>query len=169
MSVDTAARPSKTELKRASHELQALGESLLDLADDRLAGLGLPEPLLDALRQARRMRSHEARRRQLQLVGKLMRGAGEPAQDAARDAIAEIRLGRAHDSLALHRAEQWRAELIADESATARFAAEHPHSDLQRLRALVRQARKDAAATPELRSGRANRELFRFVREAGAG
>ena len=62
--------------------------------------------------------------------------------------------------LALHQAERWRAELIADDEATTRFAAAHAGADLQRLRALVRNARKDAALAPEQRSGRAYRELF---------
>jgi ribosome-associated protein len=155
-------RPSKTRRKQASHDVQALGESLVELPDDQLGTLGLAEPLVDAIRAARRIRSHEARRRQMQLIGKLMRTADvEPA----RAAVAERQLGRARDSLALHQAERWRAELIADDEATTRFAAAHPGADLQRLRALVRNARKDAAAVPEQRSGRAFRELFQFVRE----
>ena len=155
-------RPSKTRRKQQSHDLQSLGESLLELADDHLASLGLEESLVDAIRAARRIKSHEARRRQMQLIGKLMRSADvEPA----RAAILERQLGRARDSLALHQAERWRAELIADDEATTRFAAAHPGADLQRLRALVRSARKDASSAPEQRSGRAYRELFKFIRE----
>ena len=155
-------RPSKTRRKEASHELQSLGEALVELSDERLAGLGLTEPLLDALQAYRRIRSHEARRRQMQLIGKLMRLADV---DAARRTVDEVRLGRAQDSLALHQAERWRAELIADDEAATRFASAHPGTDTQRLRALVRNARKDAALVPEKRSGRAFRELFQFVRE----
>jgi ribosome-associated protein len=155
-------RPSKTRRKLASHELQALGEQLVELADDHLASLGLDEVLVDAVRAARRIRSHEARRRQLQLIGKLMRSADV---ELARSAVAERQLGRARDSLALHDAERWRAELIADDAATTRFAREHAEADLQQLRTLVRNARKDAASAPELRSGRAYRDLFRFIRE----
>ena len=155
-------RPSKTRRKEESHELQSLGAALLELSDERLASLGLAEPLLDALRAYRRMRSHEAKRRQMQLVGKLMRSADV---DAARRAVDEVKLGRAQDALALHQAERWRAELIADDEAATRFASEHPGVDMQRLRALVRNARKDAALVPEKRSGRAFRELFQFVRE----
>ena len=70
-----AERPSKTKRKAESHDLQALGESLLELGDDHLASLGLDETLVEAIRAARKMRSHEARRRQLQLIGKLMRSA----------------------------------------------------------------------------------------------
>ena len=157
-----SARPSKTKRKLASHDLQALGEQLLELADDHLASLGLDEALVDAVRAARRIRSHEARRRQMQLIGRLMRSADV---ELARSAVAERQLGRARDSLALHDAERWRAELIADDAATTRFAREHADADVQQLRALVRNARKDAAGAPELRSGRAYRELFRFIRE----
>ena len=156
-----AERPSKTRRKIASHELQSLGEALLELGEDHLATLGLDEPLLDALRTARRMRSHEARRRQLQLIGKLMRSADV---ELARAAVAERQLGRARDSLALHESERWRAELIAHDDATTRFAREHAGCDLQQLRALIRNARKDAASAPEQRNGRAYRELFRFIR-----
>jgi ribosome-associated protein len=155
-------RPSKTRRKQASHDLQSLGEALLELPDDHVAALGLDEPLLDAIRSARRIKSHEARRRQMQLIGKLMRSADvEPA----RAAVLERQLGRARESLSLHQAERWRAELIADDEATTRFAAAHVGTDVQRLRALVRSARKDAAAAPEQRSGRAYRELFQFIRE----
>jgi len=156
-----AQRPSKTRLKEASHELQSLGAALVELSDERLARLGLPEPLLDALQAYRRIRSHEARRRHMQLIGKLMRGADV---DAARRAVDELRRGRTQDSLALHQAERWRAELIADDEAATRFASAHPGTDTQRLRSLVRNARKDAALQPEQRSGRAFRELFQFVR-----
>ncbi|MEO8309695.1 MAG: ribosome biogenesis factor YjgA [Caldimonas sp.] len=155
-------RPSKTRRKQESHDLQSLGEALLELPDDHLATLGLGEPLVEAIRDSRRIKSHEARRRQMQLIGKLMRGADvEPA----RAAVAERQLGRARDSLALHQAERWRAELLAGDEATTRFAAAHPGADVQRLRALVRNAGKDAASAPEQRSGRAYRELFQFIRE----
>jgi ribosome-associated protein len=155
-------RASKTRRKLASHELQSLGEALLEFPDDHLMTLGLGESLVDAIRTGRRVRSHEARRRQMQLIGKLMRSADV---ELARAAVAERQLGRARDSLALHSAERWRAELIADDAATTRFARAHAEADLQQLRALVRNARKDAASAPEQRSGRAYRELFKFIRE----
>ena len=155
-------RPSKTRRKQASHELQALGEALLELPDDQVERLGLSEPLVDAIRAARRIRAHEARRRQMQLIGKLMRLNDV---ELARAAVAERQLGHARDSLALHQAERWRVELIADDEATTRFASAHKGADLQRLRAIVRNARKDAANAPEQRSGKAYRELFQFIRE----
>ncbi len=82
------------------------------------------------------MRSHEGRRRHLQYVGKLMRQAPEEAIDRLRDAVSALHLGGAHDTLALHRAERWRAELVADDDAATRWLAKHPDADAQRLRSL---------------------------------
>lgn len=156
-------RPSKTQAKKAMHELQELGAALAALPADRIAALALPESLQSAIDELRRTRSHEGRRRQMQYIGKLMRGA-DP--QPIRDAVAAMQLGNAHDTLALHRAERWRTELIAGDAALAAWAAAHPGADLQQLRRLVHAARKDAAAAPDQRSGRAYRELFRFVRQA---
>ena len=161
---DTAAdveRPSKTALKRQAHEQQALGEALAALPDARLAALEMPEALRDALHEYQRTRSHEGRRRQRQHIGKLMRQADlAPLQEA----VAEAQLGRAHDALALHRAEHWRVELMANDEALTRWLAEHPATDAQQLRTLIRNARRDAALPPEQRHGRAWRELFQFLK-----
>lgn len=156
-----APRPSKSALKRQAHHQQALGEALAALPDTALAATPMPEALREAIAELRRTRSHEGRRRQLQFVGKLMRQAEiEPL----REAVAAAQLGRAHDALALHRAEHWRAELVADDDALTRWMTAYPNTDLQRLRALIRNARKDAALAPELRHGRAWRELFQFIK-----
>lgn len=159
-------RPSKTQLKREMHELQELGEALVALPADRVAALPLSDTLRSAVDEFRRTRSHEGRRRQMQFIGKLMR-ATDPAP--IREAVAAMQLGSAQDALALHRAERWRADLIAGDAALTAWIEAHPGGDLQQLRSLVRAARKDAAAAPGQRSGRAYRELFRFIRQAQPG
>jgi ribosome-associated protein len=155
-------RPSKTQLKKASHDLQELGEAVVALPEDRLVGLPIDDSLRDAIAEYKRTRSHEGKRRQMQYIGKLMRRT-DP--EPLREAVAAMALGRAKDSLALHEAERWRSELIASDDALTRWTAEHPESDLQQLRSLIRAARKDAAAVPEQRSGKAYRELFKFIRQ----
>src|SRR3954469_4568635 len=76
-------RPSKTRRKHDSHALQALGEALAELPDERLAGLPIEESLVDAVRTHTRTRSHEGRRRQMQYIGKLMRAVdAEPIREA---------------------------------------------------------------------------------------
>ena len=135
---------------------------MVALPDDRLEGLAIDEPLRDAIREYKRTRSHEGKRRQMQYIGKLMRRA-DP--EPLREAVAAMALGRAKDALALHESERWRSELVASDDALTRWTAAHPDSDLQQLRSLIRAARKDAAAVPEQRSGRAYRELFKFIRD----
>ena len=155
-------RPSKTRRKADSHELQDLGEAVVALSDERLAGLGMSEGLLDAIRAYKKTRTWEGKRRQMQYIGKLMR-RDDPAP--IRQAVTDMQLGRAQDALSLHQAERWRAELIAEDDVVTRWAAEHPQTDLQQLRSLIRAARKDASLVPEKRSGRAYRELFQFLKQ----
>jgi ribosome-associated protein len=154
-------RPSKTQLKKDSHELQALGEALVALPDNRVVDLPISERLRDAVTEYKRTKTHEGKRRQMQYIGKLMR---KDDVEPIREAVAAMQLGRAKDSLALHETERWRVELLASDDALTRWTAEHPASDLQQLRSLIRAARKDAATAPEQRSGRAYRELFQFIK-----
>ncbi len=110
--------PSRSALKRASDELQKLGKQLLDLPDSRLDAIGMPENLREALADYRRTRSFEGKRRQLQYIGKVIRSVdAEPL----REAVAAFKLGGARDTLALHQAERWRADLLADDEALTRW------------------------------------------------
>ncbi len=154
--------PSRSQLKRESDALQKLGEDLLTLPDSRLNALEMPETLRIALRDAKKITAHGAKRRQLQYIGKLMRGVeAEPLHEA----VAAFRLGHAQDQLRLHKLEHVRTQLIDSDEALQTYIAQHPGVDVQQLRSLVRSARKDAAANPEARSGRGFRELFQFLKE----
>ncbi len=163
---------SKTDLKRESAELQKLGEELLTLRTDLLGRLDLSDKLLDALRDAKRITNFEGRRRQIQFIGKLMRLLPPETQQAARDALAEQRAPSARETQLLHSAEQWRDRLIADDDAVAQWINTFAQTDTQQLRALVRQARKDAKPLDKTavsqglapRQGRAYREIFQLVR-----
>lgn len=168
----TGGEPSRTELKKESAELQKLGEALLDLRSDLFERLDLPESLANALDDLRRITNFEGRRRQLQYVGKLMRGLEPETQQSIRDALEEQRSGSAQQTLALHAAEKWRDDLIASDDALQTWLQHHPETDVQQLRALIRQARKDAPPSQDEvskglvpRRGRAFREIFQIVRE----
>jgi ribosome-associated protein len=160
---DAAAleRPSKTQLKQQMLQLQRLGQALTELPVDRLAAIELPERLRDAIVDFKRTRSHEGRRRQLQYIGKLMRGVDAEPLHAAVDAYT---LGSAVDALQLHEAERWRLELVRSDDAVARWTQHFPDSDVQRLRSLVRAARRDEALPESQRHGRGWRELFQFIK-----
>lgn len=166
IALEEAGPPSKTQLKAEADEKQALGEALLTLRADLMARLDLPDKLRDAIADAKKITNFEGKRRQMQFIGKLMRPL-DP--EPIREAINEQLNGSADLTLALHLAEQWRDKLIADDAALGDWLNEHPGTDSQQLRALVRQARKDAK--PEKpgeaqRHGKAYREIFQLVRQA---
>jgi ribosome-associated protein len=153
---------SKTKRKREMHELQALGVALVALPESRLQEMSLETRLHEAVLAAKRITSHEARRRQMQYIGRLMRDAdAEPIR--ARLAAVE---GHSAQAAAHHRRlEAWRERLMQDDEALTEFVAAHPGADLQELRALLRNARKEAK---EGKPPRAYRELFRFLKNADA-
>ena len=167
---------SKTDLKRESDKLQALGEDLLTLRADLLASLDLSDKLLDALTEAKRITNFEGRRRQMQFIGKLMRLLEPETIAAAQAALETQHKGSAEEKLALHQAEQWRDRLLADDDALTEWLTVEREagieSDPQHLRALIRQARKDQQAQPPestgaaLRHGKAHREIFQTVKAA---
>jgi ribosome-associated protein len=160
---------SRTDLKKESLELQKLGEDLLTLRPDFMARLDLTEKLKDAVAEARRISNFEGKRRQMQFIGKLMRLL-EPAEiDAIKAVLHEQHSGSASDILALHQAQTWRDRLIADDDAFGLWVQENPQTDSQQLRALIRQARKDAKPGKPgaaVRHGRAFRDIFQLVRAA---
>ncbi|GAB3474251.1 ribosome biogenesis factor YjgA [Polaromonas eurypsychrophila] len=165
IALEEVGPPSKTQLKAEADEKQALGEALLTLRADLMAKLDLPEKLLDAIAQAKKITNFEGRRRQMQFIGKLMRPLDTEPISAAID---EQKNGSAQLTLALHLAEQWRDKLITSDDALSDWLTEHPDTDSQQLRALIRQARKDAK--PEKpgeapRHAKSYREIFQLVRE----
>jgi ribosome-associated protein len=159
---------SRTDLKRESTELQKLGEALLTLRSDLMERLELSDKFKDAIADAKRITNFEGKRRQMQYIGKLMRLLEPQVVETVRAALEEQANGSNADKLLLHQAETWRDRLVADEDAAAQWINLNPGTDAQQLRALVRQARKDAK--PEkpgaaVRHGRAYREIFLLVRE----
>ena len=155
-------RPSKTQLKQLSQDLQDLGVAVSALSEQRLARIDMSDSLRDAISTYRKTKSFEGRRRQMQYVGKLMRQADE---DALREAVAEATIGSAREALLLHETERWRDELIAHDEAMTKWLAEHPDTDTQQLRSLVRAARRNAAnISVEQRQPKAKRELFQFIK-----
>lgn len=153
---------SKTRRKEVMLELQELGAALAALPAVRLAAMNLPEPLAQAVRDAQRITSHEAKRRQLQLIGRLMRAVDA---DSIRAQLAAVRGESAAARASQRRLEQWRDRLLADDAALTGFAREHPAADLQAIRAALRNARREAATG---RPPHAYRQLFRLLRDAGS-
>ncbi len=164
---------SRTDLKRESEALQDLGSELLTLRAGLLAPLDLPEKLLEALTEANRLTNFEGKRRQMQFIGKLMRKLDDEQVAAIRAALQVQKDGSASETATLHQAEHWRDRLLSEEGSDAaltEWLQLHPGSDAQQLRALMRQARKDAQANAAAPAGeaprhsRAYRELFQLIK-----
>lgn len=152
-------RPSKTQLKKQMHELQALGERLVSLNADQLDAIVLPEDLRAAVDEARRVPGRESLRRHLQYIGRLMRDV-DPEPIREKLAIWDG-LSRGHTAK-LHDIERWRDRLLDDDAALEEFMRGQPGADTQRLRALIRNARAERAAA---RPPKSVRELFRLLRD----
>jgi ribosome-associated protein len=158
-SADESAAPSKSQRKRDMHALQALGAELVGLRRDQLQRLELSDELREAVEFARRVTSHEGRRRHMQYLGKLMR---QVDADAVRAGIAHI-TGDSRAAVALmHAAERWRDRLLADDAALTEFVETCPAADVQWLRAAIRAARRE---TESQRAPRHARELYRWLHE----
>lgn len=154
------AKPSKTRRKRDVEALQELGSELLDFSEEVLQQLDLPEKLLDAITEARKIQSYGARRRQLQYIGKLMRDI-DPAP--IRAAIAARGHQQETHTQAFHLLEALRDALVLQGDSALGEVLEHfPLADRQHLRKLARQARREH---DEHQPPKASRRLFRYLRE----
>ncbi|TAK65971.1 MAG: DUF615 domain-containing protein [Betaproteobacteria bacterium] len=150
---------SKTRKKKDMLALQDLGAKLVDLNEQQIETMQLPESLLAAVREARRITKHEARRRQMQYIGRLMRDLdAAPIRERLEEWLGQ---GREHTAQ-LHALERWRDELLAGDPALERFLREYPGADSQKLRSLIRNARREQSAALPPKS---YRELFRALRE----
>lgn len=149
---------SKTELKQDMEALQKLGEELVKLKPAILVKFNLDEDLLDAIKDAQRFEK-EAKRRQLQLIGKMMRSRDpEPIQTAL-----DLHNNKHNQqSIALQKLEKLRDRMINEgDSAINSFMETHPDADRQKLRQLARQAKKEQT---ENKPPKAFREIFQYLK-----
>ncbi len=153
--------PSKSQLKREMHALQELGKRMLDLSDEQLASLTISDPLKAAIVESRRITQREARRRHLQYIGKIIRQEDDP--EAVSRAIDAFHAGSDEHTRRHHLAERWRDRMITEgDKVVGEFIDYCPSADVQHLRNLVRNARKDVEK--EKNTGQ-SRKLFRALRE----
>jgi len=150
---------SKTRRKQEMLALQTLGETLTRLSGEQLSRLDLPDSLRDAIMQARQISQRGALRRQLQYIGRLMRDVDA---DHIRNQLESVQAGAVRGVAILHRAERWREQLLNDEDSLAKFVSAFPSTDVQELRTLLRNAKRE---TEQQRPPRYFRELLRTIRQ----
>lgn len=156
---DLPERPSKSQKKRDAHALQALGKELVALSAEQLKRIDMPDNLRIAIAEAQRTRSHEGLRRQMQYVGKVMRGVDTGPLTEALDVIRGLSAAAVARE---HMLERMRERLMADEQVLGDIAAQWPGADLTRLRTLRRNALREREQN---RPPRAFREIFRELRQ----
>ena len=157
-------RPSKSEAKRQSNELQKLGEQLVDAPRDRVKRVEMPEDVKEAILTCQTITNHEGRRRALQFVGKKMRTLDEEEVAVIQRTIDSWKGASKAETAALHALERRREKLLADDKALTQLLAENPELDVQHLRTLIRNARKEQA---ENKPPKAYREIFQILKDLG--
>ena len=163
---EAEAGPSKTQVKQAMLDLQDVGVELLKLSGAQLDKIPMDERLREALREHGRMPTREAKRRHMAFIGKMLRNTDSEPVTRALVAI------RAGESRLLAEAEVWRERLLSDDAAMTEWIKAHPRAEVQPLRALVRNTRRELeaalAADPENNTARSKsrafRELFQKIR-----
>ncbi len=159
------SRPSKSQLKREMTALQDLGQELVEQPKDRVMRVPLPEDVRDAILECQKIRDHEGRRRQLQYVGKKMRSLEDEEIAAVRAMLDSWKGASKSETAAMHALERRREKLLADDNALTELRAKHPELDMQHLRTLIRNARKEQA---ENKPPKAYREIFQVLKQLQA-
>lgn len=157
-------RPSKSELKRQSNELQKLGEQLVEAPRDRVKRVPMPDDVRDVILETQTITNHEGRRRALQFVGKKMRTLDEEEIAVIQRTIDSWKGASKAETAALHALERRREKLLADDKALTTLLEENPELDVQHLRTLIRNARKEVA---ESKPPKAYREIFQILKDLG--
>jgi ribosome-associated protein len=155
-------RPSKSELKRQMSELQKLGEELVEAPRDRVKRVPMPEDVLEAILMCQTITNHEGRRRQMQFVGKKMRTLDEEEVAVIQRTIDSWKGMSKADTATLHALERRRDKLLTDDKALTVLLEENPELDVQHLRTLIRNARKEQA---ENKPPKAYREIFQILKD----
>lgn len=151
---------SKSQKKRDADALQALGIQLTTLSAAQLEAMALPQELLAALMEAKRLKSHGAMRRQAQFIGKLMRSVDHETILANYEAL---QAEKQSQTASFHEIEAWRNRLLTEgKQALTDFLTAYPQVDSQKLRQLIKKTQDEQQRHPEI----AGKVLFRFLRSS---
>lgn len=155
-------RPSKSQLKREMTALQKLGQELVEQPRDRVKRVPMPEDVREAILECQQIKDHEGRRRQLQFVGKKMRTLDEEEIAVIQKTLDSWKGLSKADTAAMHALERRREKLLTDSNALTELLEENPELDVQHLRTLIRNARKEQA---ENKPPKAYREIFQILKQ----
>ena len=154
--------PSKSELKREMTERQKLAETLSQLSADALKSVPLEEAMRDAIAQTSKIKTFEALRRHKQYLGKLMRALDADEIATIKKRLEVIEGPGKVETAKLHQLEALRDRLLADDAVLTTVIERFPDLDVQNLRTLIRNARKERESS---KPPKAYREIFQILRD----
>jgi ribosome-associated protein len=146
--------------------LQVLGAELIDEPRERVKRVPMPEDVRDAILACQQIKDHEGRRRQLQYVGKMMRSLTEEEVALIRKTIDGWKAPSRAETAAMHALERRREKLLADDGALTELRSQYPELDVQQMRTMIRNARREQA---ENKPPKAYREIFQVLKQLQAG
>ena len=152
--------PSKSELKRQMAERQKLAEALSALTSDALKSIPIDEDLRDAIAQTSKVRSFEGIRRHKQYLGKRMRALSDEDIAAIKKQLEVIEGPGRVETAKLHRLERLRERLLQSDEALQELITKYPALDIQSIRTLIRNAKKEREAKTE---GEAASEMTEYL------
>jgi ribosome-associated protein len=154
---------SKSQRKRDAQELVNLAKTMIAMPENRFKKLPLDEDLRTEVNFARNIKSNGARKRQLMTVGRMLRlRDNEDLLDAVNNVDQKNRQANAR----FHHIETWRDRLIeGSDQVLSEFLEQAPGANVQTLRQLIRNAKKEASLEKPPAS---SRKLFKLLRELDA-
>jgi len=156
--------PSKSELKRLMTQRQKLAEVLAALSSDALKTIPMDEAIKAAIAETNKIKSFEAIRRHKQYLGKLMRFLDDEELDTIQKRLDAIQGVSKAETTKLHHLESFRDRLIANDETFTNMIEQYPDMDIQNMRTLIRNARKEKEVN---KPPKAYREIFRVLKDMG--
>ena len=154
---------SKSQRKREAQELTSLAKNMMSMAENRFKKLPLDDELRAEIEFARSIKSHGARKRQMLTVGKLLRRRDN---EALVNAINGIDQKNRQVNARFHLVEAWRDRLIqGNDQVLSELLEQAPGANVQTLRQLIRNAKKEVSLEKPPSSAR---KLFKLLREMDA-
>jgi ribosome-associated protein len=152
---------SKSQVKRETAALQAMGMKLIEFNEKQLSSCDLPQELIRAVLEAKKIKSNLAQKRQAQYIGKLIRKAD---MEQIKTAIARAEHSGPQVAAEMKQLNNWRDRLLDEgKQALTDYLNEFNEVDVQHLRHLIRDAKKERDSQTATGAGK---KLFRFLRDA---
>jgi ribosome-associated protein len=153
--------PSKSEVKRQMLARQDLAKTLSELSSDAIKSLPVDDRLKEKLLETEKIKTFGAIKRHTLYLGKLMRVYDDEEIAAIQDRLEAIQGVNKAEIAKFHFLERLRDELVQNDDRLTQFIKDHPQINVQTLRTLIRNARKEKEQNKPPKSFR---EIFQLLK-----